>query len=618
MKTFLKKFYQVFRFLRELVMSLFFILFIILGFSVYGIFSYTQQHTAMQEFKSGALVLNLDGMLVDSKNEEDELDRILEAELTGERTLSKISIFDVIQAIKKATYDDRIKGIVLDLKYFTGGDYASLDYIGEILKEFKEKSSKPIIAIGDQYTQKEYYLASFADEIYLNEGGAVELNGIQHSNLFFKSLLDRIEAKPQIFRVGTYKSAVEPFLRDDMSPEAKQNAMQWIHPLWNNIKENIAKNRQISSKDVLPEPEDYLAKFKQAGGNSALFAKNQKLVTALVTSPELTKILQEKFGKDTEQDYQSIDYFDYITTLPDRFDFQTADIAVINVEGEIALGISDEDSAGSDTIVEQLREARKADNIKGVILRVNSPGGSVLASELISQEIDAIQKAGKPVVTSMGGLAASGGYWISAMTDKIVASKNTLTGSIGIFGLGMNFEKTAANLGIKQDGVETSPLANQSMLKPLSKIQNELSQLSIENGYDLFLSRVSKGRKMSKEAVDKIAQGQVWLGEVALKNGLVDKLGDFETAYDELASLINQNRVQQGLEKVDSFKVAWVAPQNQGLLGRLMKEFKVTMSLNQWFDIPFVEKLKQEISTLPKFNDPKNMYIYCLTCKTVQ
>lgn len=618
MKTLFKRIYQVFRLFRELVMSLFFILFILLGFSAYSLFSYSSQNIPMQQFKSGALILNLEGTLVDSKDEEDELNRVLESKLTGKRVLGKTSIFDVIQAIKKATYDERITGIVLDLKYFENGDYASLDYIGEILKQFKERSQKPIIAIGESYTQKQYYLASFADEVYLNKAGDIALNGIQYSGLFFKSLLDKLEAEPQIFRVGTYKSAVEPFLRDDMSPEAKQNAMLWVNPLWNNIKNKIAKNRQITPDNVMPEMDEYLVKFKQVGGNSALFAKNQNLVTALVTYPELMKILQEKFGKDENGKYQSIDYLDYATTLPNRFNLESADIAVINVEGSIVLGDSDEDSASSDTIIRQLRIARTAKNIKGVILRVNSPGGSALASELIRQEIEAIQQAGKPVVTSMGGLAASGGYWIAATSDKIVASKNTLTGSIGIFGLGMNFEKTVAHLGIKQDGIETSPLANQGLLKPLSPVQNKIFQLNIENGYDQFISLVSKGRKMPKEDVDKVAQGQVWLGEVALKNGLVDKIGDFETAYDELVGLINQNREQQGLEKWESFKVAWISKEDQGLFGRFMKPFKAKLQLIQFLDVPFVNQLKKDVLTLPKFNDPQNRYLYCLTCKTVQ
>ncbi|MDG6881955.1 Protease 4 [Phocoenobacter uteri] len=622
MKTFFKKLYQIFRCIREMVINFFFILFVIFCLALFSLIS-SEMATpdTPQEFNSGALTLHLDGYLADNADELGKFRRLLQSELGSKEQPFKISTFDVVRAIKKATNDKKITGIVLDLQAFSGGDYPSLEYVGQMLKEFKAKSNKPVIAIGQYYSQKQYYLASFADKIYLNKAGSVDIHGLSYANLYFKSLLDKIEAQPHIFRVGTYKSAVEPFIRDDMSEEAKQNATLWLNGLWSNIQAKIAENRQIKSENVLPPFEDYLDKFKQAKGDQAIFALNQKLVTKLVTEPQMLRLLQEQFGTD-DQDYQHIDYFDYVNYLPSRFENKAIknNIAVINVEGGIVMGESDDSSAGSDTVVAQLRKARISKNVRGVILRVNSPGGSALASELIRQEIEAIQQAGKPVVTSMGGMAASGGYWISSTTDKIIASPNTLTGSIGIFGLSMSFEKTAKHIGVTEDGIATSQLARQSPFKTLNKEQGKLIQLSIENGYDHFLELVSKGRKMSKEQVDHIAQGQVWLGEEALKNGLVDKLGDFETAYDELMLLINEKRVAKGKDKLDNLPAVWSLQEDSGFLGEFARNFKmnIQLKLTQWLDIPFMEQLQQKAPIMPRLNDPKMSYLYCLNCGTVQ
>ncbi|MDP8078776.1 signal peptide peptidase SppA [Phocoenobacter skyensis] len=621
MMTLFKKLYQIFRCLREIVINVFFMVFIIICLAVFSLIqSDKPQNQQVANFQSGALVLNLNGYLADNHDELDDFYRLLQSEVGTTEQPAKISIFDLTRAIKRAAYDEKITGIVLDLQLFSGGDFPSIEYVGEILKEFKKVSNKPVIAIGEHYSQKQYYLASFADKIYLNKAGAVGLHGLSYSNLYFKSLLNSIEAQPHIFRVGTYKSAVEPFIRDDMSPEAKQNATLWLDGLWSNIQQKIAENRQITKENVLLPFNRYMIQFNQANGDEATFALNQQLVTELVTKPQMLSILKEMFGEDYDQDYQHINYIDYATLLPSRFYVEGNKIAVINVEGEIIWGESDNNTAGSDTLIEQLRIARNSESVKGVILRVNSPGGSALASELIRQEIEAIQQSGKPVVTSMGGMAASGGYWISATTDKIIASPNTLTGSIGIFGLAMSFEKTAKNVGVNEDGIATSLLANQSPFKTLSKEQGELIQLSIENGYNRFLDLVSRGRTMTKEQVDKIAQGQVWLGQQAVKNGLVDKLGDFETAYDELMAVINTQRAEQEKQKLENLPAVWILPQEKGLFSSLVRNFKmnIQVKLTQWLDIPFVEQIKQKTPFVPKLNDPKQSYLYCLNCGTVK
>lgn len=620
MLSVLKGIYRVFKCIRELVLSIFFILFVLVCLALTALLgSDPKGQKEMIPFEKGALTLNLDGYLADNHDEFTDFRRLLRSELGGTDEPMKISTFDMVRAISKAQYDEKITGLVLDLTYFIGGDIPSLTFVGKEIERFKQ-SGKPVIAIGEAYSQKQYYLASYADKIYLNKAGFVDLHGLSYSNLYFKSLLDKIEAVPHVFRVGTYKSAVEPFLRDDMSQEARDNAQLWLGKLWERFSEDIAKNRGIQAKEIVPEPSRLLQQYKEIKGDDAQYALKQKWVTELATYKQIREMLIAQFGEDLEGNYNSIDFVDYASMLSDRFNVSGENkIAVINVEGAIVLGESDEEVAGSDTIIKLLRDAREDSTVEGVILRINSPGGSAMASELIRQEVEDLQQSGKPVVASMGGMAASGGYWIAATSDKIIASPTTLTGSIGIFGLSVSFEKTAKNVGVNEDGITTSPFAQQSSLKPLSKEQAEMIQISIEHGYDRFLDLVSKGRKMEKADVDKVAQGQVWLGETAFEKGLVDQLGDFNTAYIAVSDLINQKRKAQGKNEIEAFKTQWFIDQPDDLLSQVMRDFKLNLktSLITWLDLPFAQQAKAQLGTLSRFNDPKQSYLYCLNCGTV-
>lgn len=614
----LKLCYRMFRCVRECVINLFFILFILLLIPAITFFSTTEK-TSKSLFTQGALRLNLEGYLADNREEFADFYRLLQSEMGGTEP-AKISTFDVVQAINKAKNDPQITGLVLDLSYLHNADYASLEYIGKEIQYFKE-SGKPVVAIGEQYSQKQYYLASFADEIYLNKVGFIELQGLNYTNVYFSSLLKKIEAEPHIFRVGNYKSAVEPFLRDDMSAEAKQNAQSWLNDSWQQIVSTIAQNRHITHQDIDLSPSDYLAKYKVANGDDALFALNQKWVTALISTQEGREKLIAHFGEDEEGNYNHITFLDYNDTLKDRFaNINRPKIAVVNIEGAIVTGESDQTSVGSETVIKLLQKARLDHNVEGLILRINSPGGSAMASELIRQEVEEFQKAGKPVVASMGGMAASGGYWIAATSDKIIAAPNTLTGSIGIFGLALSFEKTAKNIGVSEDGIATSILAQQSGLKSLPKEQSELLQISIENGYERFLTLVSRGRKMTKEAVDKVAQGQIWSGKQALEHHLVDELGDFSTAYNTLSELINQQRHSENREKITAFEVQWFAEKDDSLFSTLARDFKTTLQFNivNWLNLPIMQKSQQQLEQLSRFTDPKQMYLYCLNCGQIE
>lgn len=611
----LKGLYRLFRCVREAVINLVFMFAVLLGFVI---LAYLPSPTEQKPFREGALTLNLDGYLADNHEEYGDLYRLLESQLGGRSEPLKISTFDVVQAIIAAKNDERILGIVLDLGNFSGGDLSSLQFIGDELNAYKTATKKPVIAVGEAFSQSQYYLASFADEIYLNPAGFVELNGLSYRNLYFKSLLEKLEAEPHIFRVGTYKAAVEPFLRDEMSPEARENAQNWLKPTWAYVAQRIAENRGFAVEQLFMSSENYLAAFREAGGDEAKFALKRQLVTHLASHSEVQKKLAERFGEE-EGSYRHIDFFDYSLQTTDRFEVKAAEkIAVVNIEGEIVWGESDEQRTGSDTVVEQLRAIAQDKAVKGLIVRINSPGGSAMASEIIRQEIAALQQNGLPVVASMGGMAASGGYWIAATSDKIIASPTTLTGSIGIFGLAMNLETTAKKVGVSEDGVETSEFARMSGLKPLSNAQAELIQIGIEQGYDRFLTLVSQGRKMEKTAVDKVAQGQVWTGVDALKHGLVDKLGDFHTAYDTMLALLQAKQADGEAKK--GLPLQWFINQDSSLFGSMLGGYQLTLQaqLRQWLGLPFELKLPAQKANFSQLSDPKHHYLYCLTCGEIK
>lgn len=621
--TFLKYCWRGLNFIRDCVMNLVFLLFVLLLGAILSLSSYMDGEKVELVGDQGALLLNLDGYLADNRDSQPEWERALQ-ELDNQHVPGKISTFDVVYAIEQAASDERIKGLVLDLNYFEGADIPALEYVGESLKNFK-KTEKPVIAFSDNYTQAQYLLASYADEIYLNPRGSVFIQGLAAQNLYFKEMLDKLEVTPHVFRVGTYKSAVEPFLRNDMSPEARRNLQQWLSGMWTNYKDIIATNRKIDQNSVLPDAKTFLKELKALKGDSTAYVEQRKLVTQLASRSELDKKLIELFGSNKDDEPKLLTFNRYLKALPDRMLSEDSEhkIAVVNVEGVIVDGESYQDEVGGNTVSRLLNEANADKDVKAVVLRVNSPGGSAFASEVIRQEVDALQKAGKPVVVSMGSMAASGGYWISSTADYIVADKNTITGSIGIFALFPTFEKTVKKWGIYSDGVATSELSDVSLLRPLSSELNDVFQMEIEYGYDEFLSVVSKGRKLSKEEVDKIAQGQVWLGQDAYKNKLVDELGNFDTALNKAIELANVKLADD--QKTDDYSVEWFVEEDDSTLNKLMSGLRgsvkslVKSTVDETIGLPKeAAQIKQSLGVLTKFNDPKGQYLYCLNCGRIK
>ncbi|EAZ6884577.1 signal peptide peptidase SppA [Salmonella enterica] len=608
---FFKWTWRVLNLVREMVLNLFFIFLVLVGV---GIWMQIGNGSNSEQTARGALLLDISGVIVDKPSTNHRLGA-LGRQLFGASSdrLQENSLFDIVNAIRQAKDDRNITGIVLDLKNFTGADQPSMRYIGKALREFRD-SGKPVFAVGENYSQGQYYLASFANKIWLSPQGQVDLHGFATNGLYYKTLLDKLKVSTHVFRVGTYKSAVEPFIRDDMSPAAREADSRWIGELWQNYLHTVSANRQISPQQLFPGAQAIIDGLTSVGGDTAKYALDHKLVDALASSADVEKALTKQFGwSKTENNYRAISYYDYSLKTPAD---TGGTIAVIFANGAIMDGEETPGNVGGDTTASQIRDARLDPKVKAIVLRVNSPGGSVNASEVIRAELVAARAAGKPVVVSMGGMAASGGYWISTPANYIVASPSTLTGSIGIFGVINTVENSLSSIGVHSDGVSTSPLADISVTKALSPEVQQMMQLSIEYGYKRFITLVADARKRTPEQIDKIAQGHVWTGEDAKANGLVDSLGDFDDAVAKAAELAKLKQWHLDYYQDEPTVLDMVMDSMTGSVRAMLPE-----AIQAMLPAPLVSAantVKAEGDKLAAFNDPQNRYAFCLTCANVR
>ncbi|AXD38704.1 signal peptide peptidase SppA [Salmonella enterica] len=608
---FFKWTWRVLNFVREMVLNLFFIFLVLVGV---GIWMQIGNGSNSEQTARGALLLDISGVIVDKPSTNHRLGA-LGRQLFGASSdrLQENSLFDIVNAIRQAKDDRNITGIVLDLKNFIGADQPSMRYIGKALREFRD-SGKPVFAVGENYSQGQYYLASFANKIWLSPQGQVDLHGFATNGLYYKTLLDKLKVSTHVFRVGTYKSAVEPFIRDDMSPAAREADSRWIGELWQNYLHTVSANRQISPQQLFPGAQAIIDGLTSVGGDTAKYALDHKLVDALASSADVEKALTKQFGwSKTENNYRAISYYDYSLKTPAD---TGGTIAVIFANGAIMDGEETPGNVGGDTTASQIRDARLDPKVKAIVLRINSPGGSVNASEVIRAELAAARAAGKPVVVSMGGMAASGGYWISTPANYIVASPSTLTGSIGIFGVINTVENSLSSIGVHSDGVSTSPLADISMTKALSPEVQQMMQLSIEYGYKRFITLVADARKRTPEQIDKIAQGHVWTGEDAKANGLVDSLGDFDDAVAKAAELAKLKQWHLDYYQDEPTVLDMVMDSMTGSVRAMLPE-----TIQAMLPAPLVSAantVKAEGDKLAAFNDPQNRYAFCLTCANVR
>ena len=606
---FFKWTWRLLNFVREMVLNLFFIFLVLVGV---GIWMQVSGGDSKETASRGALLLDISGVIVDKPDSSQRFSK-LSRQLLGASSdrLQENSLFDIVNTIRQAKDDRNITGIVMDLKNFAGGDQPSMQYIGKALKEFRD-SGKPVYAVGENYSQGQYYLASFANKIWLSPQGVVDLHGFATNGLYYKSLLDKLKVSTHVFRVGTYKSAVEPFIRDDMSPAAREADSRWIGELWQNYLNTVAANRQIPAQQVFPGAQGLLEGLTKTGGDTAKYALENKLVDALASSAEIEKTLTKEFGwSKTDKNYRAISYYDYALKTP----ADTGD-GVVFANGAIMDGEETQGNVGGDTTAAQIRDARLDPKVKAIVLRVNSPGGSVTASEVIRAELAAARAAGKPVVVSMGGMAASGGYWISTPANYIVANPSTLTGSIGIFGVITTVENSLDSIGVHTDGVSTSPLADVSITRALPPEVQQMMQLSIENGYKRFITLVADARHSTPEQIDKIAQGHVWTGQDAKANGLVDSLGDFDDAVAKAAELakVKQWHLEYYVDEPTFFDK--VMDNMSGSVRAMLPDAFQAMLPAPLASV--ASTVKSESDKLAAFNDPQNRYAFCLTCANVR
>jgi protease IV len=525
-------------------------------------------------------------------------------------------LWDLTDSIRSAAKDKRIPVLAIDLEKFDGAGQPTLEELARVLREFRA-TGKKVIAYGNEMTQARYYLAAQADEIYLDPMGFVLIDGYARYRMFYKEALEKLGVDINVFRVGAYKSAVEEYTRTDMSPEDKQESNAYLSALWSTYQDSITRARKLPA-DALSKYVSTLAKtVPAAGGNAPQVALDAGLITGIKSRIDVEKRLIDLVGQDdTTGSFKSVTTADYARVAHADMKIHADGkprVGVIMAAGEILDGDQPPGTVGGDSTARLIRQARLDRNIRAVVLRINSPGGSVNASEEIYREILAMRTAGKPAIVSMSTLAASGGYYIAAPADEIWASPATLTGSIGIFAVIPTIDKTLGKIGVTVDGVGTTPLAGQLRLdRPLGDESRALLQSQISRGYEEFLSRVSMGRKKSREQIDAIAQGRVWAGSDAKRLGLVDQLGSFDEAVKSAARRAKLTDyelefVEPELSWAQELVLQWKGKAVKALLASgLDDRTSAMLRVARKFD-----PLTREMERLSRMAEPNKIYAYC-------
>jgi protease-4 len=475
--------------------------------------------------REGALVLDINGSIVEQPAQAEAF-ALLSG---GSPAVREYRLRDVVNALRTAASDGRVKAVALDLDSFAGGGQSALNDVAAAI-DVVRKANKPVLAYATGYSDDAYQLASHASEVWLNPMGGVLIAGPGRTNLYYKGLLDKIGVTANVYRVGAYKAAVEPYTRNDMSPESREANQAIAGALWENWLQDVQRARpKAQLAAYVGAPAERLV---AAGGDMAKAAIAAGLVDKLGDRTAFGNRLRELVGTGDEArpgSYHGIKYEAWVDANPAGD--VGGEIGVLTVAGEIVDGEADLGTAGGETIVKTLEKALARRNLKALVVRVDSPGGSVLASERIRQALIAAKGQGLPVVVSMGSVAASGGYWIATPADRIFAEPETITGSIGVFGILPSFEGTLQKLGVGADGVKTTPLSGEpDLLRGPSPETDRIIQLSVENIYRRFLTLVSASRKLPAERVHEIAQGRVWDGGTARQLGLVDEFGSLDSA----------------------------------------------------------------------------------------
>ena len=514
---------NLFKNVLAILLSFFAILLILIG-----VVSIISTGDSIEVKENSILTLKLDGPILDRSNTTP-----IDINSVIQNSESAIGLDEILKTIEKAKKDDNIKGIYLDNISSVTASLATTHEIREKLKEFKDSTDKFIISYSEVYDQKGYYFNSVANQIFIHPQGGLDFKGLSYENIFFKNALEKLGVDVQIIRYGKFKSAVEPFLLEKMSPSNREQTNRFITSLWEDIKSAISESRNISLEELDQIAQEYSIQNAQ---NTVEY----NFTDALMYEDQVIDSLKTLCGINKDEKLKKISFSEYalVDVKSEKKKYSKNKIAVVYAQGDIVSGKGEPNQIGSVTTAEAIRNAREDKKVKAIVLRVNSGGGSALASETILREM-VLAKEAKPVVVSMGDYAASGGYYIACMADTIVANSSTITGSIGVFGMLLNFKELMnKTLGVTFDTVNTNKFADiGSPSRPLTKAERNIIQNSVNNTYDVFISHVANGRNMTKEKVDEIGQGRVWTGTDALDLGLVDVLGGLEDAIEIAADM---------------------------------------------------------------------------------
>ena len=563
--------------------------------------------------QKAALVVQPFGPLVDQLDG-DAYDRAL-AELLGQAPPQSL-VQDIIDALEFAKTDDRISAVHLELSGLSGGGLSKLRRIGAAIDDFKE-SGKPVVASADYFSQASYHLAAHADELYMHPEGIVFIQGYGGYRSYYKEAIDTLRIDWNVFRVGTHKSFVEPYTRMDMSPEVRESRTHLIQQFWSMYQEDVESARGLEDGTIDDFTQNLLEHIEKSSGDMAIAAREAGLIDKLLSRAELRAVLREYAGEDSGDSalYSSVGSVEYLRNmrLLHSDDVEDQNVAIIMAVGTMLNGTQPSGTIGGDSTAALLRQALSDDSVKAVVLRVDSPGGSAFASEVIGHEIQALQAAGKKVVASMGSVAASGGYWVSVVTDRIVASPATVTGSIGVLAMFPTYQRSLAAVGVATDGVGTTPWAGQFRPdREMSAAVKQLFQASINNTYDDFISGVADRRAMEKDVVDGVAQGQVWSAQDALERGLIDELGTFEDSIRIAAELVGMEEGDYGQKLIE----VSLSPTQQLVMDFLAVAERTGFDVASLVSAPtalesFANSLQRLLAGLSQFNDPKGHYSHC-------
>ena len=584
------------------------VVFIILLFVVVALLSSFGSSDRQIEISDGAILnLNINGVLVEELSSS-EFERAF-AEFSGESSTETL-VSDVIKAIKTAKDDEWVDYLLLDLDNFLGGSPAKLQIIAESIKDFKESGKKVIAYNSYSYSTSQYFLAAHADEVHMHDYAAIFIDGYRSYRTYYKSFFDKFYIDSNVFKVGTFKAFVEPYFRDSMSDEAKNNIIEWITVLWSSYVDEVASARDIDVNTLNRYIQALDEVAEESNGDLAAAALEMGLLDKLSNQREFRDYLYELAPGEEDNEINIINMTAYLNTsdVESTYTADEENVALIIASGGIVDGSAGPGTIAGDDFIKLIRDAYEDETVKSLVLRVDSGGGSAYASEVIADELEKFKESGRPVVASMGGVAASGGYYISAPADQIYAEEFTITGSIGVGGFIPTFERALDQIGIHEDGYSTVDVTT-SVAQTLTEKDKKIMQSGTENVYEKFITKVAENRDMTLQAVDNVAQGKVWIGQKASEIGLIDQIGTLDDAINKAAELaeLDEGYGVKRIYRESTFESFIGLSMTKSFLNVIsFLGIEISNSNLKLFNI-----FKDTADELNAYNDPRGIYMQC-------